>query len=97
MLFEWDENKNLGNIAKHGLEFQQAKQVFEDPNLLTFEDTRFSYAEVREISIGQLLLTTQSKIIIIVVVHTDRNGVIRIISARKASKQERKIYEQQSI
>jgi uncharacterized protein len=97
MLFEWDENKNLGNIAKHGLEFQQAKQVFEDPNLLTFEDTRFSYAEVREISIGQLLLTTQSKIIIIVVVHTDRKGVIRIISARKASKQERKIYEQQSI
>jgi uncharacterized protein len=97
MQFEWDESKNLSNIIKHGLDFQQAKRIFDDPNLLTFEDTRFSYGEIREISIGQLLLTTQSKIIIVVVVHTDREGAIRLISARKASKQERKIYEQQSI
>ena len=97
MEFEWDENKNLSNITKHGIDFQQAKRVFEDPNLLTFEDTRFSYGELREISIGQLLLTTQQKIIIVVVVHTDRRGKIRLISARKASKQERRMYEQQSI
>jgi uncharacterized protein len=97
MEFEWDENKNKGNITKHGIDFQQAKQIFEDPNLLTYEDTRFSYGEAREISIGQLLLTTQSKIIIAVVVHTDRGGKIRLISARKASKQERIEYEQQSI
>ena len=97
MEFEWDENKNKSNITKHGIDFRQAQRVFEDPNLLTYEDTRFSYAEIREISIGQLLLTTQAKIIVIVVVHTDRNGKIRLISARKASKRERREYEQQSI
>ncbi|MEM7593455.1 MAG: BrnT family toxin [Cyanobacteria bacterium P01_A01_bin.83] len=97
MRFEWDENKNRSNIAKHGIDFEQAKTIFEDPNLLTYEDTRFNYGEVREISIGQLLLTTQQKIIIALVVYTDRDGIIRLISARKASKQERKAYEQQSI
>ena len=97
MRFEWDENKNRSNISKHGIDFEQAKKIFEDPNLLTYEDARFSYGEIREISIGQLLLTTQQKIIIALVVYTDRNGIIRLISARKASKQERKEYEQQSI
>jgi uncharacterized protein len=97
MEFEWDENKNRSNITKHGIDFQQAKRVFEDPYLLTYEDFRFSYGEIREISIGTLLLTTQQKIIIIVVIHTERDGFIRLISARKANKQERKIYEQQSI
>ena len=96
MEFEWDENKNQSNIAKHGIDFQQAKRVFEDPYLLTYEDNRFSYGEMREISIGQLLLTTQQKVIIILVVHTDRNRKIRLISARLASKKERKQYEQQS-
>ena len=95
MEFEWDESKNLSNISKHGIDFEQAKMVFNDPNLLTFEDNRFNYGEIREISIGQLLLSTQIKIIIIVVVHTQRDGKIRLISARKANKQERKRYEQQ--
>lgn len=97
MKFEWDEDKNQTNITKHGIDFQQAKRVFEDLNILTYEDARFNYREIREISIGQLLLTTQQKIIIAVVVHTDRDGKVRLISARKASKRERKIYEQQSI
>jgi uncharacterized DUF497 family protein len=97
MEFEWDEDKNQNNITKHGIDFQQAKQVFEDLNVLTYEDARFNYQEIREISVGQLLLTTQQKIIIAVVVHTDRDGKVRLISARKASKRERKIYEQQSI
>ena len=97
MEFEWDENKNKSNITKHGIDFRQAQKIFADPNLLTYEDTRFNYLEIREISIGQLLLTTQAKIIVIVVVHTDRNGTIRLISARKASKRERRKYEQQSI
>lgn len=97
MRFEWDENKNQSNISKHGIDFEQAQRIFEDPNLLTYEDTRFSYGEVREISIGQLLLTTQQKIIIALVVYTDRDGIIRLISARKASKQERSEYEQQAI
>ncbi len=97
MEFEWDEDKNQSNISKHGIDFEQAKEIFEDPNLLTYEDTRFGYGEIREISIGQLLLTTQQKIIIALVVYIDRDGIIRLISARKASKQEGQGYEQQSI
>ena len=49
---EWDENKNRANIAKHGIDFEQAKAVFDDPYLLTFVDERFEYGELREISIG---------------------------------------------
>ncbi|MBW4532685.1 MAG: BrnT family toxin [Pleurocapsa minor HA4230-MV1] len=97
MEFEWDENKNRNNIIKHGIDFQEAKRVFEDPDLLTYEDNRFNYGERRDISLGQLELTTQSKIIVVVVVSTDRNGIVRLISARKASKQERREYEQQSV
>ncbi len=97
MEFEWDEDKNQSNITKHGIDFQQAKRVFEDPNILTYEDTRLNYKEIREISVGQLLLTTQQQIIIVVVIHTDRDGKVRLISARRASKRERKLYEQQSI
>lgn len=70
MKFEWDENKNQINLIKHGIDFVQAMRIFEDPNLLTYEDTRFSYEETREISLGRLLLTTQQKVIIAVVVHT---------------------------
>ena len=95
MKFEWDESKNLTNVSKHGIDFEQAKKVFQDPNLLTFEDDRFDYGEIREISIGELLLITQQKIIIIVVVHTQRDSKIRLISVRKANKRERKRYEQQ--
>ena len=97
MEFEWDEDKNQSNIVKHGIDFEQAKEIFKDPNLLTYEDTRFDYGETRKISIGQLLLTTQQRIIIALVVYTDRNGIIRLISARKANKRERKEYEQQSV
>ena len=97
MEFEWDENKNQRNITKHGIDFQQVTKIFDDPNLLTYEDQRFSYGEIREISLGKLLLTTQQQVIIAIVVHTNRDGRIRLISARKASKKERKLYEQQSI
>lgn len=65
--------------------------------MLTFEDKRFDYGEKREISIGRLLLTSQRQIIIVVVVHTTRNENIRLISALKASKKERKRYEQQLV
>ena len=96
MEFEWDEEKNQANIIKHGISFQEAKEVFNDPNLLTYIDDRFDYEETRELSIGQLLLPEQP-VIVILVVHTDRNGVTRIISARRASRKERRIYEQQSV
>ena len=87
MHFEWDERKNRQNIAKHGISFEQATRVFDG---LTFDatDVRFDYGEVRDISIGLL-----EGIAVLVVVHTDRQGVCRIISARQARKDERARYE----
>lgn len=93
MNYEWDSNKNESNLTKHGIGFDEAIAVFDDPDLLTFEDTRFEYGEARSISIGQILLITQEKMATIVVVHTRRDDVIRLISARKANERERKRYE----
>lgn len=95
MNFDWDNNKNQSNLTKHGISFDEAIALFDDPNILTFEDDRFNYGETRFISIGQITLVTQSKKVIIVVVHTQRNQTIRLISARKANERERKRYEQQ--
>ena len=85
MIFEWDETKNRINIEKHGISFEEAKLLFEMPHLRSF--TRRDHGEIREISIGEIY-----EILIIVVIHTDRDGIIRIISARKASKKERSMY-----
>ncbi|MFK0734868.1 MAG: BrnT family toxin [Gloeotrichia echinulata GP01] len=92
--FEWDENKNTTNIGKHGIDFREASKIFYDNCRLTFPDTRQDYGELREISIGEINLSLDNSIIILVVVHTDRDGSIRIISARKANKKERTIYAQ---
>jgi uncharacterized DUF497 family protein len=94
MSFDWDVNKSQSNIAKHGISFEEAIAVFDNPNILTVEDNRFNYGEIRLISIGQTLLTTQEKIVIVVVVHTQRSQAIRLISARKANARERNLYEQ---
>lgn len=96
MSFEWDGNKNQSNITKHGISFEEAIAVFDDPDILTFEDARFEYGEARLISIGQTLLVTQEKMVIVVVVHTQRGQLIRLISARKANERERKLYEQKN-
>ena len=85
-LFEWDEQKNLSNRERHGIAFEEAKEVFYGL-VFTSEDARRSYGEVRFISIGSI----QSHVVI-VIAHTSRNQKIRIISARKANKEERKIY-----
>lgn len=87
MKFEWDEEKNRQNVAKHGVRFEDACKVF-DGFTVDFPDDRFDYGETREISIGLM-----DGIAVIVVVHTDRHGVIRIISARPAVKSERKLYD----
>jgi len=95
MNFDWDNNKNQSNIAKHGISFEEAIAIFDDSNILNYEDTRFNYGETRFVSIGQIILVTQEKTVIIVVIHTQRNQTIRLISARKANEQERKRYERQ--
>lgn len=93
MSFEWDNDKNQSNTTKHGISFEEAIAIFDDPHLLTFEDNRFEDGESRWISIGRILLITQEKMAIIVVVYTDRGEATRIISARKANEREKKRYE----
>ena len=89
MKFEWDEDKNQSNIKKHGVSFEQACAIF-DGFTLDFIDDRYDYGELREMSIGRV-----EQVIYLAVIHTDRDGVRRIISARQASKKERKHYEKE--
>ena len=88
--FEWDEHKNRTNLGKHDIDFETAQLVFDDPSNVSFIE-RITHGEGRWQTIGSV-----GGIAVIVVVHTyqeqGRNEVIRIISARKASKHERKLY-----
>jgi uncharacterized DUF497 family protein len=85
-MFEWDDEKNRLNIEKHGVSFDTACRIF-DGFIFTVRDRRFDYGEVRDISIGKV-----GELTVLTVVHTDRNGVTRLISARAASRSERKRY-----
>jgi len=87
--FEWDEEKARSNIAKHGVSFEEASTVFGDPLSLTVPDPAHSEAEERFVILGH---SHTGKLL--VVVHTERGDNIRIISARRATKQERKDYEE---
>lgn len=87
--FEWDERKAKSNLTKHGVSFEQASTVFGDPLSLTIPDPAHSQVEDRFIVLGQ---SHQRKLL--VVVHTERGDTIRIISARRASRRERKNYEE---
>lgn len=88
MQFDWDKNKAESNFKKHGISFDDAVTVFADPYLLFTEDYQHSIGEEREWAIGE----TENGLII-VVIFTVRQEVFRIISARKATKKERKQYE----
>lgn len=85
MSFEWDENKRLKNIRRHGIDFADVYRVFEFDRYL-FPDERFDYGEDRFVSIGMLFGE------VVAVTHTETEDVIRIISARKAEKHEQEIY-----
>lgn len=85
MQFEWDEQKNQANIRKHGLGFVDAPQVFDGPMVVRL-DTRQDYEEERWIGIG----LTHGRVVVIV--YTERDDTIRIISMRKALKHERERY-----
>jgi hypothetical protein len=92
MRFVWDENKNRGNKAKHGVSFEVAQRVFDDPFQLNIQD-RHEAGEERWQTIGSV-----GGVIVLLVAHTfQAEGdieIIRIISARKATRQERSRYEQ---
>lgn len=87
--FEWDEQKARVNVAKHGVSFEEASTVFGDPLSLTIPDPAHSQTEDRFVVLGQ-----SHRRRLLVVVHTGRGDNIRIISARPASRRERKNYEE---
>lgn len=83
--FDWDADKNSSNLAKHGIAFETATKIFDGPTV-EFEDRRRDYGEPRIIAYGE----AQGRIL--PVVYVWREDRIRIISARKASRQERESY-----
>jgi uncharacterized protein len=87
--FEWNEDKAKQNIRKHGVSFELASSVFEDELAIVIEDYLHSNEEDRYIIIGK---SAEQKVL--VVVYTERGDKIRIISARVATKRERKTYEE---
>lgn len=87
-MFEWDEQKDALNLAKHGISFDEAATIFEGP-IISRLDSRRDYGEKRYISIGSI-----QGIVVVVVVHTRRRHATRIISARLANKGERRLYNE---
>ena len=88
MSYQWDERKRRANVKKHGIDFIDVPQVF-DGDVVILPDERFDYGETRFIGIG--ILKSQ----VVVVAYTERDENIRIISARKATKNEQIYYFQQ--
>jgi uncharacterized DUF497 family protein len=88
--FEWDSNKALRNVHKHEVSFSEAIMVFNDNRAITFYDDAHSYQEQRFATIG---MSDRGRVL--VVSHAVRGENIRLISARKATPRERKIYEKQ--
>ncbi len=88
MEFEWDPEKAVANLKKHGVDFSEAMTIFADPLELTIADPDHSEGEQRFLSIG---LSSPGRLL--VVAYTERAGRTRIINAREASSPERKQYE----
>ncbi len=91
LLIEWDPDKDKQNRRKHSVSFVEAESIFVDEHALLLNDPEHSAEEDRFILLG-----LSAKLRILVVAHTfrERQGVIRIISARKATRRERDIYNQ---
>ena len=87
--FEWDEEKNQANIKKHDVSFPEAKTVFYDINALLINDPAHSEDEERFIILG---LSKNLRILVVCHCYRESESVIRLISARKASATEKKIY-----
>ncbi len=88
--FEWDVQKAASNVTKHGVTFEEASTVFGDPLAVIFDDEDHSHDKIREIIIGHSILGR-----LLLVSFTERNKRnVRIISARKATRRERKDYEE---
>lgn len=91
MQYAWDENKRTKNIEKHGIDFVDAVDVFDDKNRVEAVDDRQNYGEERLQTIGH----TKPGILFVVYTYRDQGAKRRLISARKASSKERAIYNSQ--
>jgi hypothetical protein len=89
MEFEWDENRAIANLAKHGVSFEEAKTVFDDPFYVDFYDPDHSVDEHRYIIVGH----SQRKRLLMVA-YTERGDATRLISARETTWGEREAYEE---
>jgi uncharacterized DUF497 family protein len=92
MEFAWNESKAATNLQKHGVSFEEAKTVFDNPLAVIFDDEIHSINEQREIIIGH---SWRNRLLL--VSFTERLNVIRIISARIATRREREEYEQNTL
>ncbi len=89
MGFEWNARKAAGNLRKHGVSFDEAASVFFDPLSATGDDPDHSLEERRFVTFG-----VSSSRRLLVVAHEDRDDVTRIVTAREATRAERKLYEE---
>ncbi|MBD2005217.1 MULTISPECIES: BrnT family toxin [Cyanophyceae] len=89
MRFDWDENKAASNLSKHGVSFEEAKTVFDDPLYVDFYDPDHSDDEERYLIVGE---SNQGRLLI--VSYTERGDSIRVISARVVTRSEREVYEE---
>lgn len=89
MIFEWDPDKARANRSKHGVTFEEAATVFEDPLADTFDDPDHSESEARFLTFG---LSRDG--VALVVAHCDRDDRIRLISARRMTRQEKRQHEE---
>jgi uncharacterized protein len=89
MQLSWDGAKASANVAKHGVSFHEAATVFGDPLAITYPDPDHSIGEERYITFGR---SASGRLL--VVAHVERNDALRLISARPATRRERKIYEE---
>ncbi len=90
LIFEWDVAKAISNEKKHGVTFEEAKSVFYDDFAIQFYDDQNSVLEDRFLLLGH---SNQSRILLICHCEKESGGLIRIISARKATVNERKLYK----
>lgn len=92
LTFEWDEEKAKENLRKHKVGFEETKTIFNDPFSITIPGSQHFIGEHRYIDIG-----FSSKGRVLVVAYTERKANIRIISCRRATKSERRIYEEDKV
>ncbi len=89
MKFEWDENKAARNLSKHGISFDEAKTVFDDPLYIDFYDPDHSEDEARYLIVG-----ASNRRRLLIVSYTQRGDSIRLISSRELTQSEREAYEE---